>query len=222
MIQAIVFDFDGVLADSEPLHLRAAQEVLARYGIALTADEYYGQYVGFDDVGMFERLGAVHGIEMDAERIAGFIEEKAEVFDALVGSGDVLYPGAVALVESLGAEFPLGIASGALKHEIRLILRGNNLEDRFRFIVAAGDTPRSKPAPDPYRRAAELHGLAPNHCLAIEDTVGGIESAKTAGLWCLAVPHTYPAAELTTADLVVPNLAAITPELIRGLSPETR
>jgi beta-phosphoglucomutase len=222
MIRAIVFDFDGVLADSEPLHLRAYQEVLARHGITLTADEYYGQYLGFDDAGMFERLAVVHGIEMDAERIAEFIAEKSEVFDALLGSGDVLYPGAAALVESLAAEFPLGIASGALKHEIRAILRSNDLEDRFRFIVAAGDTRRSKPAPDPYRRAAELHGLVPAQCLAIEDSVWGIQSAKTAGLWCLAVPHTYPAAELSTADLIAPNLAAITPELFQSLGRPSR
>jgi HAD superfamily hydrolase (TIGR01509 family) len=144
------------------------------------------------------------------------------VFDALLGSGDVLYPGAVALVESLSAEFPLGIASGALKHEIRAILQSNDLEDRFRFIVAAGDTTRSKPAPDPYRRAAELHGLEPARCLAIEDSVWGIQSAKTAGLWCVAVPHTYPAAELSTADRVAADLGSITPELIRSLGEASR
>jgi beta-phosphoglucomutase len=214
MIQAIVFDFDGVLADSEPLHLRAYQDVLAPLGIVLTRDDYYSTYLGYNDAGVFARLGSAHGVEMGEGRIAALIEEKSAVFDALLASTDVLYPGAAALVDRLGAAFPLGIASGALKHEIRTILRGAGLEDRFRFIVASGDTPRSKPSPDPYLRAAELHGLPAGQCLAIEDSHWGIESARAAGLRCIAVPHTYPATELGAADAVVPNLEAITPALI--------
>ena len=129
----------------------------------------------------------------------------------------MLYPGAAECIDRLGAEFPLGIASGALKHEIVAILRRYGLEDRFRFIVASGDTPRSKPAPDPYQRAAELHGLRPAECLAIEDSHWGIQSAKSAGLTCVAVSHTYPAATLGAADLVIPALEAFVPALIRNL-----
>lgn len=216
-IQALVLDFDGVLADSEPLHLRALQEVLAPLGVTLTREEYYAEYLGYDDAGALARLGAAYGIEMDAARLAVFIAEKAEVFDALMASTDVLYPGAAALIDRLAAEFPLGIASGALKHEILAILRRSNLEDRFRFVVASGDTQRSKPAPDPYLRAAELHAVPPAHCLAIEDSRWGIQSAKAAGLWCIAVPHTYPAAELGLADIVVPGLDAVTPAMIQQL-----
>lgn len=214
MIQAIVLDFDGVLADSEPLHLRSYQEVLAPLGIALTRDEYYGRYLGYDDAGMFARVGEAYGVEMSDVRIAELIAAKSEVFDAMMASSDVLYPGAAALIDRLAEAFPLGIASGALKHEILAILRRAGLEDRFRFIVAAGDTPQSKPAPDPYRRAAELHALPPANCLAIEDSHWGIVSARAAGLRCIAVPHTYPASELGAADLVVPDLEAITLTLI--------
>lgn len=219
MITAIVFDFDGVLADSEPLHLRAYQEVLAPLGITLTREDYYASYLGYDDAGVFTKLGAAHGLEIDEGRVAALIEQKSGVFDALMASADVLYPGAAALIRRLAEVYPLGIASGALKHEIRAILRGHGLEDRFRFIVASGDTPRSKPAPDPYRRAAELHGAAPGNCLAIEDSRWGIQSAKAAGLWCIGVPHTYPKAELVAADLVVPDLDSITVELIRACPP---
>ena len=88
------------------------------------------------------------------------MQEKTRRFQALVSSGDVLYPGAAPCVERLAAAWPLGIASGALRHEIELMLRGGGLHDAFRFIVAAGDTDRTKPAPDPYLRAAELHGVA--------------------------------------------------------------
>jgi beta-phosphoglucomutase len=217
MIHAIVFDFDGVIADSEPLHLRSYQDVLGPRGVTLTREEYYADYLGFDDVTVFRRLGTAYGIEMGDEQVATLIAEKSDVFDTLMASGNVLYPGAAALIDRLAAEFPLGIASGALKHEIQAILRGNNLEQHFRFIVASGDTAQSKPAADPYRRAAELLGLPPGQCLAIEDSLWGIQSARAAGLLCIAVPHTYPAAELGTADLVVPDLGSITVSVIRGL-----
>ena len=117
----------------------------------------------------------------------------------------------------MAAAFPLGIASGALRHEIEAVLRREGLERHFRFIVASGDTLQSKPAPDPYRRAAELHGLPPAACLAIEDSRWGIESAKSAGMSCIGVTHTYPKEGLTMADRVVTSLDEITPELVRAL-----
>jgi beta-phosphoglucomutase len=218
MIHAIVFDFDGVLADSEPLHLRTYQEVLTPLGIPLSRDEYYSQYLGYDDEGMFLRIGETYGVDMSPARIAELIAEKSRVFDALIGSEDVLYPGAIACIDRLGAAFPLGIASGALKHEIRAILRRHDLEGRFRFIVAAGDTPQSKPAPDPYVRAAQLHGMTPGSCLAIEDSHWGIQSARDAGLATIAVPHTYEAGALGAADLVVPDLDSLNTDLIRTMA----
>ena len=217
MISALVFDFDGVLADSEPLHLRAYQEVLAPRGLSLTRDDYYDKYLGFDDVGVFWQLAEDRGWSIDARDVETLIEEKARRFDALVHTTDVLYPGAAACVERMAAAFPLGIASGALKEEIQRILARGGLGDRFRFIVASGDTPSSKPAPDPYRLAAELHGVPPATCLAIEDSVQGLESARAAGLACLAVTHTYPADTLGSADRIVASLDEITPALVRRL-----
>jgi HAD superfamily hydrolase (TIGR01509 family) len=222
MIQALVFDFDGVLADSEPLHLFAYQEVLSSYGVTLSREDYYSRYLGFDDVGMFTRLAEAQGWPMDADRLETLVAEKGRVFDEAIESKDVLYPGAAACIERMAAEFPLGIASGALRHEIEAILRRGGLDGYVRFIVASGETPRSKPAPDPYRRASELHGLPAAACLAIEDSLWGIESAQAAGLPCIAVTHTYPAAELTPADRIVESLAEITPEFVRGLTRQIR
>lgn len=218
MIRAIVFDFDGVLADSEPLHLRAYQEVLSSYGLTLSRDEYYARYLGYDDVGMFTRLAAAHDWPLDARRLEALVAEKGRVFDDVIETTDVLFPGAAECIARMAAAFPLGIASGALRHEIEAILRRGGLERHFRFIVASGDTPQSKPAPDPYRRAAELHGLPPAACLAIEDSVWGIESAKAAGLSCVAVTHTYPRGSLTPADIVVESLAEITPALVYSMT----
>jgi HAD superfamily hydrolase (TIGR01509 family) len=218
MPSAIVFDFDGVIADSEPLHLAAYQQVLAPLGVTLTREDYYARYLGSDDVGMFTQVAASQGWQVDAGRLAALVAEKVKVFQAVIESTDVLYPGARACIEGLGAAFPLGIASGALRHEIEKILGRGGLDRHFRFIVGSGDTPQSKPAPDPYRRAAELHGLPPAECLAIEDSRWGIQSAKSAGLSCIAITNTYPRAALTDADLVVDGLDEITPQLVASLN----
>lgn len=222
MIKAIVFDFDGVLADSEPLHFRAYQTVLWKLGITFARDEYYSNYLGYDDEGVFAQLLERHGLRVDSEGIQALIEEKTGVFDATmeenIRSGGILYPGAAACVELMASRYPLGIASGALRHEIEAILRGARLHQHFRFIVASGETPEGKPAPDPYRRAVALHGLAPAECIAIEDSRWGIESAKSAGLACVGITTTYAREHLPGADHIVESLDQFTPDLIDALS----
>ena len=217
MIKAVVFDFDGVLADSEGLHLAAAQEVFASAGFTLTREEYFARYLGFDDETMFRALGEHHGQPFEPAQVTELIAEKARVFDAAIQRTDVLFPGAVECVERLAPQFALGIASGALRHEIEMILKRARLDHHIRFIVASGDTPNSKPAPDPYVRAAELHALPPAACVAIEDSRWGIESARAAGLKCVGITNTYPASELRAADRVVSSLNEFTADLIRGL-----
>jgi beta-phosphoglucomutase-like phosphatase (HAD superfamily) len=120
-------------------------------------------------------------------------------------------------VERLSPDWPLGIASGALRHEIELMLRGGGLDRAFRFIVAAGETDRTKPAPDPYLRAAELHGVPPTECVAIEDSQWGLQSAREAGMITIGITHTYPRNELNQATLVIDSLDELTSELLRGL-----
>jgi beta-phosphoglucomutase len=218
VISALVFDFDGVLADSEPLHLRAYQEVLEPLGASLPREEYYALYLGFDDAGVFKAMAEARNWSIDERQITALIEEKTRILDAMLANGDVLYPAATACVTRLAAAYPLGIASGALRHEIQAILSGRGLDRYFRFVVASGDTPAGKPAPDPYRRAADLHGQPPAACLAIEDSRWGIESAKSAGLWCIGITNTYPVSELLDADAIITSLDELTPELIRTLT----
>ena len=218
MIAAVVFDFDGVLVDSEPLHLRAYQEVLEPLGTSLPREEYYARYLGCDDRGVFHAVAASRGWDVDERRVAELITEKTRVFEQLTAGGAHLYPGAAACVSRLAAALPLGIASGALRHEIDTALQGAGLARYFRFVVASGDTPGTKPAPDPYARAAALHGVAPASCLAIEDSRWGIESAKAAGLWCIGITNTYPVAELLDADAIITSLDELTVELIQKVA----
>jgi len=216
-IQAVVFDFDGVLADSEPAHLKAYQILLEPHGIHIDQRIYCERYLGYDDEGALRRMAEDNGLLLGDEEIELWIVEKGRVFESLVGSRDMLYPGAADCVRRLAAAWPVGIASGALRADIDLMLRGAALADAFRFIVAAGDTDRTKPAPDPYLRAAELHGFEPGACVAIEDSHWGLVSAKTAGLRTIGITHTYPREALTDADVVVDSLDELTVDLIASL-----
>ena len=214
---AIVFDFDGVLADSEPLHLAALQEVLSALGVTLTREDYYANFLGYSDEEVFRRVAARHRWGLGEAQLAAFVAQKSAVFNEAHAAGARMYPGAAECIERLAKVFALGIASGALRHEIEELLGDAGLAHHFRFIVAAGDTPDSKPAPDPYRRAAELHGLPPSACVAIEDSRWGIQSAKAAGMKCVGITHTYPAPELGEADAVIGSLKEFTEDLIRSL-----
>jgi beta-phosphoglucomutase len=217
-IRAIVFDFDGVLADSEPLHLRVYQELLEPAGVRLTPEDYCARYLGFDDEGAFQQIAIDNKLMLGDEEIELLIAEKARRFERLVSDVNVLYPGAVACARRLAAAWPLGIASGALRSEIELMLRGAGLLDAFRFIVSAGDTEHTKPAPDPYRRAAELHGVSPADCVAIEDSHAGLRSARDAGMRTVAITHTYPRETFHDADAIVDSLDEITVDLIARMS----
>ena len=224
-LAGVIFDFDGVLADSEPLHLRAYQEVLAPRGIELAATDYYDRYLGFDDLGVFRAVALDQGWELGEETLAELIRVKGERFDMLVGQGDTLFAGAADCVRRVAAEVPVAIASGALGSEIEALLSTTGLRQHFKAIVASGDTPRSKPAPDPYQRAVELlrpfaaaAGHEPAGCfVAIEDSKWGIESALGAGLRCIGVAQTYPANELRAAHVVVSTIGDVELGMVRGL-----
>jgi beta-phosphoglucomutase len=222
-VQAIIFDFDGVIANSEPLHLRAYQQTLGEMGLFFGRDEYYSRYLGFDDVGVFETLSRDRALGWSDAQVSDLIVAKGAKLQQLVHAGEVLFPGAAAFVRAAAAAVPIAIASGALRHEIDEIVQGAGLAALFATIVASGDTPESKPSPAPYRLAFErlrgTSGLAldPARCVAIEDSRWGLESAHGAGLRCVGVTNTYSAAELGSAELVVSGLDALTLEMLDEL-----
>lgn len=215
-LQAIVFDFDGVIAHSEPLHLRAFQRALAGEGLAPTADEYYERYLGFDDAGVIRAIAGDRRLAMSDDRLAALIDRKAAALQDLLRNGAALVPGAGDFVRRAAAAVPIAIASGALRREILEVIGGAGLDSLFAAIVAAGETSRSKPSPEPYRAAlAQLSlatGLAidPARCVAIEDSIWGLTSARAAGLRCVGLTTSYAAHRLEGAELVVDSLEALT------------
>jgi beta-phosphoglucomutase len=213
-IRAVIFDFDGVLADTERLHLAAFQDVFAPYGWTLDERTYFDRYLGYDDrdlVAAFAREQQVALADADARRL---LAEKAQRFAARLGAGEALFAGAVACIDRLGRGHRLAIASGALRHEIIAVLDGVSRTGAFAAIVGADDVGRSKPAPDPYRLAVHRLDVNPADAVAVEDSRWGLESARAAGLRAIGITTSYPASALGAADVVVGSLDEITPGLI--------
>ena len=214
MLRAIVFDFDGVLADSEPLHLQAYQDVLALEGVTLAEDDYYMRYLGYDDVGAFGAIGRDRGRTWTRGDIDRLVQRKAARLETLERDVTVLFPGAADAVRRASTVVPVAIASGARGDEIRRVLERENLTSCFTAIVAAEDTPVSKPAPEPYLRAVQLlrqnlGDLAAADCVALEDSRWGLQSARAAGLRTVGVAQTYERSVLIEADLVIDAIDAL-------------
>ena len=224
MLSAIIFDFDGVIANSEPLHFRAYERVLAREGVTLSEHDYFARYLGFDDVGAFEAIALDRGMTWTQHDVAALVARKAIELEALERDVSVLFPGAADAIARAAAVVPIAIASGARGEEIRRVLRPEQLDAFFTAIVSAEDTPVSKPSPQPYLRALELlraaRGAAIDaaRCVAIEDSRWGLESARGAGMRTIAVTNTYDKAALTAyADVVIPSLATLDLEVVVSL-----
>lgn len=222
---AIVFDFDGVVVDSEPLHYQAFVMVGKSIGFSFTYDQYVASYIGFDDRDAFRLMLAVSGQETAEkaieDRLEGLCAAKQQAFDVLAPmaakSGSIAIPGALELIDRAhAAGRPIAIASGATQADIHLMLTLLDRRDRFEIIVAADDVEKSKPDPSTYALAAERLGVAPSACLAIEDTKAGLMSAQAAGLMTLGLATTGPAEHLALAGRVLDDLSGVTLEQLDG------
>jgi beta-phosphoglucomutase len=213
--RAVLFDCDGIIADSEPLHLRAFQDVLAPLAITITKAEYADRYLGLDDRGVFAEALRLHGRADDRQMVATLMAAKAAGFRRVLETEMRIYPGVAEFVQALSG-VPLAVVSGALREEIEIILRQAGLRDAFTAIVGAEDVRAGKPDPEGFLRAlATLGGgtaaIDARACLVVEDSLTGLEAATRAGMRRLAVTNSYSTAELRPlADLVVPTLAGLT------------
>jgi beta-phosphoglucomutase len=222
-MRAAIFDFDGVLVDSEPLHFRAMRDSLLPEGITIDEEEYARVYLAYDDRGALRRALEEHGASWDLDRLDVIARRKAGIFEAMLA--DIpLFPGVRELLSSLALEVPVAIASGALRSEIESILAGAGLRGLFRAVVGADDVTQGKPHPEPYLTAmdriaasASAPGLKPEECVVVEDSPPGIAAALAAGMKVVAVSNSYPPPALAAAHRVVESLAGVRPSDLRTL-----
>jgi beta-phosphoglucomutase len=216
MLRALIFDFDGVIADSEPIHFAVFQRVLGDKGFFLSQEEYYADYLGYDDKGCFAAFLTAHGHPMTPETIDDLVKQKAAAYFDYIKERPVIFPGVCDFIHEAATRHPLAVCSGALRHEIEFILEQAGIRKAFEHITSAEDVIHGKPNPEGF-----LHALAalnqqgagrfitPSECLVIEDSLPGIRGAHAGGMKVLAVANTHHVEELQEADAVTASLADV-------------
>ena len=200
---AVIFDLDGVLVDSESLHVEAWKVLFGRHGLDVTADEF-AHGVGMADA---DWLAWLFRQRSWRESVEPWQEAKREVFQDILARNVRPFPGAVGLVRRLSPEFRLAIASNSWRRNIETVVDALGLGECFGALVGADDVERCKPAPDVYLRAADLLGVLPAACTVIEDSPLGVQAAKAAGMRCIGVTNSLPAEALRGADVILGGLA---------------
>lgn len=218
VLRSVIFDCDGVLVDSEPLHFSAFKKVLGNDGESFTEEIYKDQFLAMDDRGAFRLFYEQLGKPLSDEDLQRLMEKKTETYQSLIQSEGLLaYPAVPEFVMAVSQRYPLAVASGARRHEVEMVLESAGIRPYFEAVITSDDVQHGKPHPESYLKAVEAlnatgkrtSAIRPEECLVIEDSKHGILAAHSAGMKCVAVATSYPAFELKNADLVVPSISAL-------------
>lgn len=222
MLRALIFDFDGVIVDSEPAIFELVNQIALKEGWTITEEEYYRDCLALDDRGIVEHLYRTHGRVLSPARRDELVRWKAKAYAGVIRAGLPPEPGAIEFVRRVAGQFPLAIASGSFRGEVESLLEAIGLREQFQVLATAEDFEKSKPDPTVFLRA--LDGLnrlpafqkAPGHatlaareCITLEDAPAGIEAAHAAGMQCLALAHTRPIEDLRRADWTARGFAEV-------------
>lgn len=225
MLKAIIFDFDGVIADTEPLHLKAFQLTLMENGIELSDEEYFERYLAYDDKTLFRELLKNRNVEHNDALISDYINRKSVHFESIHKGNILLIEGVPEFISGVSGKYPLAIGSGALRGEIVEILESAGLKEHFEIIVSADEVINCKPDPEVFIEALNRlnnldsvnEAILSHECLVIEDSTSGIRAAHSAGMKCLAITNSYSAEKLSEADLIIESLKGFSLKNIEDL-----
>ena len=217
MLRAVIFDFDGVITDSEVLHLRAFNQSLAPYGIEITTKDYYTNYLGFCDLDCYKILIDKGLLKIDEDQIDGIIKEKSKIFEELTKTEGRTIEGVSEFLQMLKQNnIPMAICSGSLLVEIEIMLEESGLRHFFSAIVSADQVTKSKPYPEGFILSLQKLNetcsppIAANECIIIEDSHWGLQAGKDAGMHTVAVTNSYDAEQLSLAEKIVSHLNELT------------
>jgi beta-phosphoglucomutase family hydrolase len=216
MLRAVIFDFDGVITDSEILHLRAFNEVLGRYGLKISNQDYYKNYLELTDLNLIKSLVEQDALKLDEQGIKTLAAQKSTAYEKLARTEGRIIEGVRNFLQMLRSNnVPMAICSGSLQAEIEFILEEAGLRKFFDVIVSSEQVKRHKPYPDGFllalRKLNETSktAISAAECVAIEDSRLGLEAAHKAGMHCVAVTNSYNAEQLKRAEKIVDNISEL-------------
>jgi len=222
MLKAVIFDFDGVLVDSEQIHHKAFNRVLAKFHYQLSSREYYDRFLGLSDEELLRIVDKERHLSLSNQQFGQLLGEKANLFKEMAATEAGIIEGVPKFLNMLSdGRIPMAICSGALLPEIETILESAGLRNYFEVIVSAEQVERGKPDPEGFLLALKLlnklvrrscggklhKSIKPEDCVVIEDSHWGLEAAKAAGMRAIAITNTYAAEHLKPADKVIEHLS---------------
>ncbi len=219
MIKALIFDFDGVIADSEPVHLEAFQKTVESLGLRLSASDYYSKYLACDDKTFFRDFLKNNNVRAKNSEIQRLEKKKGEHFEEMIRKNVRIFPGVTEFLKAAEGRFHSAIGSGALIAEISFILKLKGLSEFFDFAIGADDTQNPKPSPEVYlkclKRLRECYddSIVSDQCVVFEDSPHGVLAAKRAGMKCVGITNSCNAEQLSLADRVVGSFFEILEDL---------
>ena len=224
MLKAVIFDFDGVITDSEVLHLRAFNQSLVPYGVEISTKDYYTNYLGFSDFDCYKTLIDKGLLKIDERKIGGIIREKSKIFEELSKTEGRTIEGVHDFLQMLEKnKIPMAICSGSLMVEIEVMLEESGLRHFFAEIVSAEQVKKGKPHPEGFLLALQKLNknchppIVAGECIIIEDSQWGLQAGKAAGMHTLAVTNSYEAGQLTIAEKIVAHLNELTIDDLRQI-----
>ena len=205
-LEAVIWDMDGVIADTAPYHIQAWQEVFQKRGVNFTEEDFKRNFGRRNDTIIRYDLGK----NVPPDEVDVVANEKEENYRRRVAQNIKSLPGAIELIRALKEHgVKMAIASSAPMENIQLVTRGLAVNNYFQVIVWGREVTEGKPSPQAFLLAAKRLEVEPRNCVVIEDAVAGVTAAKRAGMKCLAVTNTHPKVSLKAADLVVDTLEAV-------------